>query len=387
MGFRRLRAYCQRVPSWAARLQIRLAFDRGKPEVTRGRKATGLAGETASQPGCRGVKWRSGMAHAGSTKNAAWFAVRRRSRAADWLGTLVIILGAVALVLPWSATMAGGPALSIAPGSGTPGASVTVTGSGFPKRTSVQLAWDGSTAGMPAVTTSGKGEFRVKAKVPKAATPGSHVVTALGSAATAAAVTAPSGPTALASVDFTVSGAPPPTPTPPPTPAPTLAPTPAPTSAPTPSPDATTPPTPDPTIAPTVSPTQTPTASPPTPPPLRPAAGRCAVTHRNRLPGSQPEWPSRSGRTAFRRPGDRAAQCEPPTRRHAGDRQQSVATRSRHSRQAHTKSVSARRLGGRYAPTGFRRQPGPTTRVLTMNVDRPDGRRFRVAPHRSLYRR
>jgi hypothetical protein len=202
-------------------------------------------------------------------------AARRRSRVADWIATSVVALAFLALWVPMVATSAAGPAMSITPGAGAPGVNVTVTGSAFPRRTAIQLTWDGDSTKMPSVTTSGKGDFRIRFAVPTTAA-GQHTVAAItivqtstadatgatGTASQIAAVpfivTAPATPTPVPTAAPTATPAPTPTPTPAPTPSPTAASTPAPTSTPTPS--AT--PAPSPSASPDPTPTPTPTPSP-----------------------------------------------------------------------------------------------------------------------------
>ena len=186
-------------------------------------------------------------------------AVRRRSRVTDWLATSVVVLALLALWVPFVATSAaGGPAMSITPGAGAPGLNVTVTGGAFPRRIAIQLTWDGDSAKMPAVTTSGKGDFRIKFAVPTTAA-GQHTVAAMTvvqpskGGATGAAGTA----SQIATVSFIVSASA--TATPAPTAAPTASPAPTPTPAATPSPTAA--PTPAPTATPVSTGTPAPTAS------------------------------------------------------------------------------------------------------------------------------
>jgi hypothetical protein len=181
-------------------------------------------------------------------------AARQRSRFVDWIATSVVALALLALWVPVVATSAGGgPAMSITPGAGAAGLNVTVTGSAFPRRTAVQLTWDGDSTRMPAATTSGKGDFRIKFAVPTTAA-GPHIVAAMTVVQpTKAGNTASTGTASqLAAVSFTVSSSA--TPTPAPTPAPAATPTPAPTATPTPTSSATAPPTPTPTALPIGSP-------------------------------------------------------------------------------------------------------------------------------------
>jgi hypothetical protein len=203
----------------------------------------------------------------------------RRSRAADWIATFIALVGLVALSIPMFPTMAAGPTLSVTPDAGTPGLSVTVTGTVFPRRTSIQLTWDGNAAGMPAVTTSGKGEFRVKIVVPGTQA-GQHVVTAMSVVKPAKGGASGTG-SQLASVSFIVNVAatPAPTPSPTPTAAPTITPTAPPTPSPTVAPTATVAPTPSATATPPPAATATPPSTPtPSPTPTTAPGGGGQIT-------------------------------------------------------------------------------------------------------------
>jgi hypothetical protein len=156
--------------------------------------------------------------------------------------------------LPMAATSAvTGPTLTISPASGAAGAKVTATGNGFSAKAVIALTWDTVATGLPAVSTNGKGGFRVSLKVPMAPKAAhASVLTASSSASSASA-----------GFDVTAAASPTPTPAPIATPAPAAVPTPAPTAVPTPAP--TPAPTAVPTPAPTAVPTPAPTATPPLP--------------------------------------------------------------------------------------------------------------------------
>ena len=175
---------------------------------------------------------------------------RPRSRAADWLATVVMLVGLAIILFPGNPSAAAGPRLTASPTTVGPGDLLVITGTGFDARTSVRLEWDGSTAGMPAVTVSGTGTFEARVVVTDA-TAGSHSITALGTRGSATHPSATKSAKVLASIDVMVSA--------PPTPAPTVAPTPLVVPA-----------TPTPTQAPTVKPTAAPTAAPK---PIQPTAG------------------------------------------------------------------------------------------------------------------
>jgi hypothetical protein len=230
----------------------------------------------------------------------------KHRRIRDWAATVTMVAVIALYALPFAQAFAGGPNLVLTPSQGAPGTRVSVTGQGFPSKSVIQLTWDGVATGMPAVSSTGRGSFKVTFKVPKSSV-GEHQTSATTSAATslrAASVTssAAAGPT-LATADFDVTTAstatpPPPTPAPTVTPvpasaAPTQAPTTAPTKAPTPAPatsaptqaptpvPATSAPTQAPTPPATAAPTQAPTSAPtqaPTPVPTPAPAGFNSVT-------------------------------------------------------------------------------------------------------------
>jgi hypothetical protein len=215
-------------------------------------------------------------------------------------GSMIVVL-IVGILLP-GLVRAAGPALSVSPDSGAPGNIVAVLGSGFGKRESIQLAWDGDPAGMPAVIANAKGSFKARITVPNAS-PGQHTIDA-------AAVAGPSKAAATASeataqTVFTVSGAEP-APTPAPTTTPVPDPTPAPTPAPTPeaTPEATAQPsaTPEPSPAPT---TTAPATMPPSPnPSVEPTpAGTSTLAPTSTVSGIAYRDFDRDG---FRDPGDTA---------------------------------------------------------------------------------
>jgi hypothetical protein len=181
-----------------------------------------------------------------------------------------MIVGIVALVIPFVATNAGGPVITVSPNAAPAGASVQVTGSNFPRGALGSLSWDdGATLGTFKVR--GNGQIQIAVAIPKGASVGSHTVATTGG---------PSGASVVAQAQAveTVLGSPAPSPTPTvaltatsatgltaaatPTlvPASTPTPTPTPTPAPAATPTATV--TPAPTAAPTATPTPTPTPAP-----------------------------------------------------------------------------------------------------------------------------
>ena len=144
-----------------------------------------------------------------------------------------------------------------------------VTGTAFPARTTVQLAWDGTTEGKPAAKVGPNGTFKVRMLV-DGSPPGEHTVSALMSSSSTTGRKAPTATTlqVVASFVVTVLAS---TATPTPTVSGTVSPETTPTEAPTASPTAR--PTRDPTAVPTAVPTPLPTPVPPpqaTPVPPRP---------------------------------------------------------------------------------------------------------------------
>lgn len=179
----------------------------------------------------------------------------RAARFTDIFATLSMVLILGALFVPFVPAAATGPLLTVSPSSGVPGSRIQVSGTTFPTGTKVQVAWDGSSTGMPVAQINGNGTFKATIVVPAGAT-GPHTISAasvLDKRARAALVNT----SALADVDFTVLE---PDATPDPTPADTAAvetTAPSPTEAPAPSPSAE--PSPEPTAGPTPGPTPDPT--------------------------------------------------------------------------------------------------------------------------------
>lgn len=200
-----------------------------------------------------------------------------RSRARDWVATLIMVVFVGLYAMPFADTRASGPTLTLSPTTGAPGTKVTATGHGFAPKGQLELAWDGAPAGMPTVSTNGHGDFRASFKVPKA-TVGPHTSSVEPVLSTASTLSA-SGPV-IAEFDVTAIASPTPAPTPKPTPAPTPKPTPAPTptsiATPTPSPT----PKPDPTPAASLTGAATPAPTTPTPAPSASLSGfvvRCGL--------------------------------------------------------------------------------------------------------------
>lgn len=194
-----------------------------------------------------------------------------RRRLVDLLATIPILMLVPLLLSPYLSTEAAGARLSIS-GTAVPAGQLTVMGEGWSSRLSLQLTWDGSSAGMPRVRTNAIGSFTTSITVPLKALPAQHTLAAVATnngrvtrsstvqTSTSQALTS----LVLASVTVTViatsgPGDPPP-PANDPTPRPTAAPPVPPTEAPAPNPTPTIappPPTADPTPAPDPGPTLT----------------------------------------------------------------------------------------------------------------------------------
>lgn len=169
-------------------------------------------------------------------KKASPTPTRRKAR--DWFSTGIMGLALVALVVPMVGASAAtySPRVTLSSDIGPAGSQTTLSLSGFAGNTSGQIAFDGSTAGMPAYTTASDGSASVPVTIPLNATVADHKIAtrnALGVALSTRTFT----------VNATADGAPAPTPTPTPTPAPissaTAAATPTATPTPTPTPAAT----------------------------------------------------------------------------------------------------------------------------------------------------
>jgi hypothetical protein len=101
--------------------------------------------------------------------------LRRGHLIRDWLATVLMAVALIALAFPGLPASAVSPTISLSPTSGVAGTHVTASVSGLDGGTSVQLAWDGSTTGMPAGTASRQGDVRLRFKVP-ASGPGVHEI-------------------------------------------------------------------------------------------------------------------------------------------------------------------------------------------------------------------
>jgi mannan endo-1,4-beta-mannosidase len=143
---------------------------------------------------------------------------RRRPRP----GSLALLLaGSLALTLAPSAVQGTSPTLSIAPRSAAAGATVKVSGSGFPAGVRIQFTWDSSATGMPRITARATGQLSASFPVPESASLGGHMVSAVSVAARRKSSGSVVSALASASIDVVVASASA-------TPAPLATPTPAP---------------------------------------------------------------------------------------------------------------------------------------------------------------
>lgn len=188
--------------------------------------------------------------------------VRRRddARLRPLTSIAVGIVSVAAIVLqlvPLAATRAASPTLTVSPGSAAVGTKVTVSGSGFPARSSVQIEFDGSTGGLPSAGVRGNGTFSASMTVPQAAS-GTHTLEAAALVTTKGGKTTSVG-SVLATATLTVT----PVTTTSPVPSSTATPTATPVASSTPSPSTTAAPTPtpQPTAAPTATASPTPAPS------------------------------------------------------------------------------------------------------------------------------
>lgn len=210
-------------------------------------------------------------------------AMKRSSvlRLRDWLLAIPVILlvPAVLVIAGWD--RASGPVLSVTPRSTVPAATITISGSGFPRGDTGRLSWDGSTAVMATYKARGTGDFRVAVAVPATASAGTHTVTAVSTNP------GPSVVRAAATLQVTTVTKPfPPSPAPSafagtgqPTPAPTASQgsTPSPRVV-TPKPTSTPVSTPVPTVVPTSAATPAPTRRPTRAPTPTPASSTCVTS-------------------------------------------------------------------------------------------------------------
>jgi len=105
----------------------------------------------------------------------------RLRRIGDWLLTIAAVLGLLAVAFPFDPVSAKTPSISVAPGVGLVGDTVTVAGSGFAPHSELQLAWDGSPSGVSLLASNG--QFTTQFTIPTAPL-GTHTVAAMAISST-----------------------------------------------------------------------------------------------------------------------------------------------------------------------------------------------------------
>jgi hypothetical protein len=94
------------------------------------------------------------------------------------LKTLALLLVLAAVFLAAPALAAQSPSLTLSPGSGVPGKTVTVNGSGFGESEGVAVTFDSHLVGK--ATTNDSGNFSLRFRVPRSLAPGAYPVEAVG---------------------------------------------------------------------------------------------------------------------------------------------------------------------------------------------------------------
>jgi uncharacterized protein YkwD len=145
------------------------------------------------------------MGSTGAANGAANGAVRRGPRHA----LLAIVVLLAALLIGAQQAGAASPTLSVSPSTGAPGTTLSVSGSGFPRFARVTLRWDGESDGMPTTRVRNDGTFRLNARIPGHAAPGSHTLqAAAGDVQASSAVVVPGAPVATATTAPTATRTP-----------------------------------------------------------------------------------------------------------------------------------------------------------------------------------
>src|SRR5689334_22497747 len=94
----------------------------------------------------------------------------RPGRLVNTLATIPVLILVPVLLMPYLAASASAPSLAVS-GVAVPGGTLAVTGSGWPKSLTLQLAWDGKFTGMPKTRTDGNGDLSTTITVPASAQP------------------------------------------------------------------------------------------------------------------------------------------------------------------------------------------------------------------------
>ena len=99
-----------------------------------------------------------------------------RSRAADWLATLVMVILLPALAIPMLSSGAATLTLQVAPDPAEPGAQIVLTAANLAPRSRGYLMFDGSSVGLPTYRADRLGGFQVVATIPLGTAAGSHTI-------------------------------------------------------------------------------------------------------------------------------------------------------------------------------------------------------------------
>src|SRR4051812_747466 len=144
---------------------------------------------------------------------------RPHARATRWVSTIVALLVIPALLIPLSSAAAA--ATLAVSGVPTPGSTLSVSGSGLPPKTRIDLQWDGTTVRSLRVPSGGR--VTTSFTIPSTAAIGAHRLDIVGTSRSTNRTRA-----VLASAAVNVVATPPPTSAPTPTPRPTRPPPPFP---------------------------------------------------------------------------------------------------------------------------------------------------------------
>src|SRR3954469_5171778 len=102
---------------------------------------------------------------------------RQRRFTSDTFRLLVVALLVPVILIPLAVANAA-VSISLSPSQAVAGATVTASGGGLQPNSRGQLAFDGSTSGMPAFRVDRAGRMSAAFTVPKGAALGSHTITA-----------------------------------------------------------------------------------------------------------------------------------------------------------------------------------------------------------------
>jgi hypothetical protein len=113
-----------------------------------------------------------------------------------------MVIGLVALAIPFRAAEASVSSLRLSPSSGVAGSTSQLSGASMPARTRLQVTWDGAAAGMPSVQVNRNGTFKTSLVVPSGGT-GTHTVAVVESAKGRKSASKDAAP--IAAIVFTIT--------------------------------------------------------------------------------------------------------------------------------------------------------------------------------------